>query len=106
LTLGHDALAANWGTPWKGLAVGLFAGTLASLVGSVVVVVIGVLRPRETATLGMAEVEKYPLPEYIYAPKVMNQGRIMRGLIDALVIERSRAGSKATGLHWATGYSS
>jgi len=99
-TLGHDALAANWGTPWKGLAVGLFAGTLASLVGSVVVVVIGVLRPRETATLGMAEVEKYPLPEYIYAPKVMNQGRIMRGMIDALVIERSRAGSKATGLHW------
>jgi hypothetical protein len=31
---------------------------------------------------------------------VMNQGSIMRGLIDALIIERSRAGSKATGLHW------
>jgi hypothetical protein len=30
----------------------------------------------------------------------MNQGRIMRGLIDALIIESSRAGSKATGLHW------
>jgi len=99
-TLGHDALAADWGAPWKGIAVGLFAGALTSLVGSVVVVVMGVLRPRETASLGIAEVEKYPLPEYIYAPKVMNQGSIMRGLIDALVIERSRAGSKATGLHW------
>ncbi len=99
-TLGHDALAANWGAPWKGIAVGLFAGALASLVGSVVVVVTKVLRPRESASLGIAEVEKYPLPEYIYRPKVMNQGSVMRGLIDALVIERSRAGSKAAGLHW------
>ncbi len=99
-TLGHDALAANWGAPWKGIAVGLFAGALASLVGSVVVVVTKVLRPRESASLGIAEVEKYPLPEYIYRPKVMNQGSVMRGLIDALVIERSRAGPKATGLHW------
>jgi hypothetical protein len=99
-TLGLDALAANWGAPWKGIAVGLFAGALASLVGSVVVVVTKVLRPRESASLGIAEVEKYPLPEYIYRPKVMNQGSVMRGLIDALVIERSRAGSKAAGLHW------
>ncbi len=48
----------------------------------------------------MAEVKKYPLPEYIYAPKVMNQGRIMRGLIDALVIEsrcaRGLGGHRAT----------
>lgn len=99
-TLGNDALTADWGAPWKGIAVGLFAGALASLVGSVVVVVTKVLRPRESASLGIAEVEKYPLPEYIYRPKVMNQGSVMRGLIDALVIERSRAGSKASGLHW------
>ncbi len=99
-TLGHDALAADWAAPWKDIVVGFFTGALVSLAGSVVVVVIGVLRPRETATLGMAEVEKYPLPEYIYAPKVMNQGRIMRGLIDALIVGRLRAGSKATGLHW------
>jgi hypothetical protein len=99
--LGHEALATDWGAPWKGIAVGLYAGALASLVGSVVVVIRTVLRPQEAASLGIAEVEKYPLPEYIYAPKVMNQGRTMRGLIDALVIERSRAGSKATGLHWS-----
>lgn len=99
-TLGHDALAANWGAPWKGIGIGLFAGALASLVGSVVVVVIRVLRPRESASLGIAEVEKYPLPEYIYRPKVMNQGSVMRGLIDALVIERSRASTKAAGLYW------
>jgi hypothetical protein len=68
-TLGHDALAADWGAPWKEIAVGLFAGALASLVGSVVVVVLRVLRPREAASLGIAEVEKYPLPEYIYAPR-------------------------------------
>jgi hypothetical protein len=99
--LGHDALAAGWGEPWKGVALALYAGALASLVGSVVVVVRTVLRPQEAASLGIAEVEKYPLPEYVYAPKVMNQGRTMRGLIDALVIERSRAGSKANGLHWS-----
>jgi hypothetical protein len=99
-TLGQDALTADWGTPWKGIAVGLYAAALVSLVGSVVVVVRKVLRPQEAASLGIAEVEKYPQPEYIYAPKVMNQGSVMRGLIDALVIERSRAGSKASGLHW------
>ncbi|HWJ50739.1 MAG TPA: hypothetical protein VNR42_06950 [Solirubrobacteraceae bacterium] len=99
-TLGHNALTADWGAPWKGIAVGLYAGALGFLVSSVVVVVTKVLRPQEAASLGTEEVERYPRPEYIYAPKVMNQGSIMRGLIDALVIERSRAGSKARGLHW------
>lgn len=99
-TLRNDALSAHWSSPWKDIALGLFAAALASLVSSVVVVVRKVLRPQESASLAIAEVQKYPLPQHIYGPKVMNQGSIMRGLIDALVIERSRAGSKASGLHW------
>lgn len=100
ITVGNDALKAKWGHPWKGLAVGLFAAALAAFLASVAAVVIGVLRPKESASLGISEVEKYPLPEYVYRPKVINQGTIMRGLVDALVIERARANSKARGLRW------
>lgn len=99
-TVGRDALAASWGRPWRGIAVVLFALVLLSLVGTVIVVVRGVLMPREAATLALDEVQKYPLPEYVYAPKVFNQGKTLRGLIAALIIERARATSKAGGLRW------
>ncbi len=99
--LGHGGLTGEWSAPWKGIALALYVVALTSLVGSVVVVIRTVLRPRETATLSLAEVERYPLPEYIYAPKTLTQGRTMAGLIDALAVERSRAGSKANGLQWS-----
>jgi hypothetical protein len=99
-TVGRDALGAGWGSPWRGISVGLFAAALVLLVGTVIVVVQGVLQPRESASLGIAEVQRYPLPEYVYAAKVMNQGKTLRGLIDALVIERSRATGKARWLRW------
>lgn len=99
-TLGREALSASWGAPWKEIAVALFGVVLVSLIGSAVCVVRGVLQPREAASLSMGDVEKFALPEYVYRPKVINQGIIMRGLIDALAIERSRAGRKASGLRW------
>lgn len=99
-TVGRDALKVHWAGPWQAIAVGLFAAALVALVGTVIVVVVGVLRPRETANLGLSEVQRYPLPEYVYAPKVMNQGKTMRGLIEALIIERDRGHAKARGLRW------
>jgi hypothetical protein len=59
-----------------------------------------VLQPREAASLSMRDIERFALPEYVYRAKVINQGIIMRGLIEALAIERSRAGRKASGLRW------
>jgi hypothetical protein len=99
-TLGREALSASWDAPWKGIAVGLFAAMLLSLLASALSVVRGVLQPREASSLSMTDVEKFALPEFVFRPKVVNQGFIMRGLIEALAIERGRAGRKAYGLRW------
>jgi hypothetical protein len=101
ITLGRNALQAGWDSPWKGIAVGLFAVALLSLVGSGISVLIRVLRPRESATLAMGEVERYQLPEYVFERKVMNQGKTLRGLIEALAIERDRVNGKSRGLQHA-----
>ena len=60
-----------------------------------------VLRPQESGSLAIEEVKRYPYPEFIYQPRVMNQGMVMRGLIDTLVRERVRAGGQASGLQWS-----
>ena len=99
-TLGREALSARWGAPWKGIAVGLFAAVLVFLILSAIAVVQGVLQPKEASSLSMTDVEKFALPEFVFRPKVVNQGFIMRGLIEALAIERGRAGRKASGLRW------
>lgn len=99
--LGRDALSVGWDSPWKGIAVGLFAGALTALLSALVILLAKVLMPKESVSLSIEEVERYPLPEFVYAPKVMNQGSTLRGLIEALVIQRARASSKAGGLHWS-----
>ena len=99
LALAHNALATDWAAPWKGISVTLFGVALACFLTSVTVVIIGVLRPRESASLGMDDVQKFPLPEWVYKPKVISQGTIMRGLIEALLVQRGRAENKATWLH-------
>lgn len=99
-TLGREALSATWGAPWKGIAVALFGAVLLFLIASAIAVVRGVLQPREASSLSMSDVERFALPEFVFRPKVVNQGFIMRGLIEALAIERGRAGRKASGLRW------
>lgn len=101
ITLGRNALQAGWGSPWKGIAVGLFAIELMAMVASSVSVLFRVLRPRESATLAISEVERYQLPEYVFERKVMNQGKTLRGLIEALAIERDRINRKSQGLQAA-----
>jgi hypothetical protein len=98
ISLGRAALKETWSFPWKGVAVALFAVALIVLVMAAFCVLIRVLDPREAATLGISEVERYELPEYVFAPKVMNQGTTLRGLIEALGIERSRINKKSGGL--------
>src|SRR5581483_339191 len=60
-TLGREALSASWGSPWKGIAVGLFGAVLVSLLLSAVAVVQGVLQPKEASSLSMTDVEKFAL---------------------------------------------
>jgi hypothetical protein len=99
-TVGHDALKVTWSGPWQAVAVILFAAALLALVGTVVMAVSGVLRPRLTTSLSVDEVKKYPLPQYVFAHKVMNQGKTLHGLVEALAVERGRAVSKAAALKW------
>jgi hypothetical protein len=99
ITLGRDGLQANWGSPWPEVAAGLFGLALVALVGSALVVVGWVLSPRESSTIAISEVKLYELPEYVFERKVMNQGKTLRGLIEALTIERDRVSRKAKHLH-------
>lgn len=101
ISLGRDALQAPWGSPWKSIAVGLFAAALVALVAAAVCVLVRVLHPRESATLAISEVERYQFPDYVFERKVMNQGKTLRGLIEALAIERDRINHKSRGLQTA-----
>lgn len=99
-TLGREALSSGWGSPWREIGVGLFAGALVALLASVVVVVVVVLHPTQSATLGIAEVERFPLKEYVLRPRVMTEGSVMTGMIEVLALERERGDRKAIGLRW------
>jgi hypothetical protein len=97
-TVGRDALQADLPGGWKALTVGLFGAALLLLLSTVIVVVRGVLAPQETPTLSYAAVVRYPEPRSIFQHRVMTQGKVMRGLVEALGIERARMGGKARAL--------
>lgn len=100
-TVGQRAVSASLGAGWKAATIGLFALALIVLIAAVIVVVLRVLLPKSYRNLAMSEVSRYPLPEFVYADKVMVQGRTMRGQIDALATERDRNDAKARGLRCA-----
>jgi hypothetical protein len=102
-TLGRDALRADLADAWQVVATALFGAALVLLLASVIVVVLGVLGPKQSAHLSYAEVSRYASPERIYQHKVMSQGRSMQWHIGVLGIERERAGKKARWLRWGYG---
>lgn len=99
-TLGRDLLQGDLPDPWVAISLGLFVGALAFLLIAVGLVVGGVLLPKETAHLAYAEVARYPLPENVYQHRVMTQGKVLRGLVEVLSIERGRGDKKAHRLRW------
>jgi hypothetical protein len=74
------------------------AAPAALLLATVVVVVRGVLFPKETAHLSFSDVARYPLPEAVDAHRVMTHGKVLRGLVEVLGIERERGNRKAGAL--------
>ena len=100
-TVGRDALRADLTESWRIACITLFGAALLLLLATVFVVVRGVLTPQGTKQIGLDEVERYPLPEFIYRPKVMNQGRTLRGLVETLGVEREVAKAKARSLRIA-----
>jgi hypothetical protein len=79
------------------LGVLVIAG-LVFLAIAVFVVIVFVLLPSPSKSIATNEVEKYPSLEYVSGEAVFAEGRIMRGLIEQLRIERRRNKTKADGL--------
>jgi uncharacterized membrane protein YccF (DUF307 family) len=96
--LGHTALSSDWGSPWKGIAVALYAIALVALLASVIVVVTRVLRPQTASSLAISEVKLYPTAHYLHKPQVEIEAAIMGGLIDTLSTARELGQRKALGL--------
>lgn len=83
---------------WKVGVLALLGVSLAALLLTVITAITGVLRPKEFATIAVSEIVRYPLPEFVEQPRVMVQGRILRGLVDALASERDKNADKARAL--------
>ena len=78
-----------------------FAVAMIALLVTLVLAVVKVLIPQESAAISMETIERYPNWEYIAKDKAMVQGEILHGLIAALAKDRQRNSSKATWLRRA-----
>jgi hypothetical protein len=96
-----DLLGASLESPWRAIATTVFVLAMVSLAATVLVVIQGVLRPRESLSLGAAEISRYPTWEFVGADKAMVQGRTLLGLTKALLRQRERNDKKASALKWA-----
>lgn len=86
---------------WKLAVLILLVAALGLLLSTIVVAVVGVLIPKEYATISMREVERYPTRGSVSRPRVMVQGSTLVGLVDALASERSKNSTKAGALSLA-----
>lgn len=78
-----------------------FIAAFTLLILTVAIALWGLLWPRSYDTISMEEIARYPYPEFVFAERVMVQGRTMRGLIEGLASERKRNARKAFWLKWA-----
>lgn len=97
----RDVLGAQLLEPWRTVAAVIFVIAMVALGITVVVVILGVLRPRESLSLGAAEIRRYPTWEFVGADKALVQGRALLGLTRALLRQRERNDAKAEALKWA-----
>jgi len=97
----RDLLGAQLLEPWKTVAAAIFVFAMTALGVTVCVVILGVLRPRESLSLGADEIRRYPTWEFVGADKALVQGRALRGLTRALLRQRARNDGKAKALRWA-----
>jgi hypothetical protein len=103
LALGQRGLAAPLPALWKTVTIVLFLATLLLLFLTVGVTVLKVLFPQSYRSIATAEVRTYATSEVVSKPKVMAQGSVMRGLIEALATERKRNDGKARWLRRSYG---
>jgi hypothetical protein len=73
----------------------LVAIALVALAAAVVLVVAKVLLPKQTVVIATKEATRYANPEFISQARVMIQGRLMRGFLVSLELDRKRNDLKA-----------
>jgi len=96
----RDLLGAQLLEPWRTIAAVVFVIAMVALGIAVAVVILGVLRPRESLSLGADEIRRYPTWEFVGADKALVQGRALLGLTRALLRQRERNDAKAGALRW------
>jgi hypothetical protein len=100
-TVARPALRAPL-EPWADvLTLVLFISAIVLLAAAVAVALFGVLQPRASIALGSAEIASFDKPTFVFADVAMAQGRVMRGLISALLRQRARNNKKARALRWS-----
>jgi len=99
--LGRQILDQPVDSTAKEAAALAFISAFTLLILTVAIALWGLLWPRSYDTISMEEIERYPYPEFVFADRVMVQGRTMRGLIEGLASERKRNARKAFWLKWA-----
>jgi hypothetical protein len=73
----------------------LVAGALVALAAAVVCVVAKVLLPKRSVVIATSEAARFPNWEFISEDQVMIQGRLMRGFLESLELDRERNALKA-----------
>jgi hypothetical protein len=93
-TLSRGILRVDLPGCWDATSTALFGTALLSLVASELVVLLGVLLPREAAGISLDEIDAYAEADTLASPKVSFQGSLMLGLIEILAIDRRRISAK------------
>jgi len=97
----RDVLGVQLLEPWDTVAAIIFVIAMAALGVTAAIVMLGVLRPRESLSLGADEIRRYPTWEFVGADKALVQGRALLGLTQAILKQRERNDGKAKALRWA-----
>jgi hypothetical protein len=82
----------------KVVALILLLVALGALVTAIFLVVFRVLIPRPYMNIGVDEIRHYPEESFVSQERMQFQGRTMRGMIAALLVERGRNDRKAKAL--------
>jgi hypothetical protein len=92
--IGRDAFALPLGAGLHDALIVLYVGG-ALLLTAAAVAALSVLLPKSFFTIATSEIERYAFQPFITMDKVMAQGRVMRGLTEALRHERNVNSRKA-----------
>jgi hypothetical protein len=93
-TLGRRAIAVDLPGVLDGVSVVLYVAAIALLLAAILLTLLKVMLPKESASIGIKEIEQYNTPAYFTAAKAEIQGVTMAGLIRVLAIDRNRASDK------------